>query len=150
MNELHEVFIWFWAAAVAVTLVGLGMWVYRLATHRDDAPAPAVDGDTAAGFVENVHSVLLPMPPARWRMLGIAVVTVLLTVSIFYVARQQIGVLVYKQVLITQAVLLGYLADRAAFPYSRPHAFPAELRWRYEWRRMGLICAAMLASAWGA
>lgn len=157
MKELHEVFVWFWAAAIAVILVGLGLWVWRIAKNRVATELRSAEGGVVGsegvsirGVVDEIHSAELPMPPLKWRMLGVTLLTVLLTVSIFYTSAHQISVMMFKQVLITQAVLLGYLADRAAFPYSRPHEFPADIRWRYEWRRMGIICAALLASAWGA
>jgi hypothetical protein len=105
----------------------------------------------APGALRQAKDVVDCMVPAPLRMGVMIVTTTLLLLSIWWLAHQQLAVIAYKAALITMAAVIGYWADRTAFPHSRPHVFPdPEVRWRYEIRRAYVICAAMLTSGLGA
>jgi hypothetical protein len=65
-------------------------------------------------------------PPPRYAVnrlsLGI-LVPVLLCAALALLAAQQLPVIIYKLALVTAAGGAGYLVDRVAFPYARPHLF---------------------------
>lgn len=137
---------WVLGGVGALFVLALIIVVAVLLARSNRTPATlAVDaGKQAKAAVEHI----VPQPFRTWLM---AAVTIALMVAIFWLARQQIGLLLYKAVLITGAACLGYGADRMAFPYSRPHMFEdPEIRWRYEIRRAYVISAAMLTAGLGA
>ncbi|MFA7455790.1 MAG: putative holin [Desulfobulbaceae bacterium] len=90
-----------------------------------------------------------------------------LLVAVWLLAPQQLGVILYKCALVVLAGIAGYLLDRWAYPYGRPHLAPrgatpdapgAEGRgldcwaWLYiaaTLRRALIIAAAMLAVGLG-
>lgn len=55
------------------------------------------------------------------RLTSFALIAILLTLAIAWLAPHQLGVTLYKISLVTLAAVLGYWIDRAVFPYSRPH-----------------------------
>lgn len=55
------------------------------------------------------------------RMSGWALVAAILAGGVAFVAPENGPVLLYKLSLVTLAAVLGYMLDRALFPYSRPH-----------------------------
>ena len=59
------------------------------------------------------------------RLIGWAVVTLLLSVAVWWMAPQQLPVTAYKLSLVTLAGVIGYWLDRSLFPYARPDAFLA-------------------------
>ena len=94
-----------------------------------------------------------------------------LLVVVWWLAPQQLPVVVYKAGLVILAGVAGYLLDRMAFPYSRPHSY-LRYNWRgraftgndadnpvvmsHEWvfiaamgRRAGIMAAAMIAVSLG-
>lgn len=89
--------------------------------------------------------------PRKLRMAGMAIASLILLGVVWYIARQQIGVLLYKALLLTGAAFISYWVDRTAFPDSRPHLYPdVNLRWKYEARRALIISAGMLTAGLGA
>lgn len=54
------------------------------------------------------------------RMTDWIIVTILLTLLIYFLAPQQLPVSLYKLSLITTAAVVGYWIDRSLFPYARP------------------------------
>lgn len=76
--------------------------------------------------------------------------TAALVVLIYFLAKQQLGVLAFKACLMTGAATLGYVIDRTLFPASRPHCFDEpDIKWRYEWRRAFIVAAALLTAGLG-
>lgn len=57
----------------------------------------------------------------KTRLLGWAIVALLLQIVLAVLAPQQLPVLLYKVALVTQGAVLAYWIDRALFPYARPH-----------------------------
>jgi len=55
------------------------------------------------------------------RLTSFALIAILLTLVIAWIAPQQLGVTLYKLSLVTLAAVLGYWIDRGVFPYARPH-----------------------------
>lgn len=60
---------------------------------------------------------------ARARMADWVLAAVILLAVVALIAPQQLGVTVYKMLLIALAALAGYWVDRSAFPYARPDTF---------------------------
>lgn len=87
-------------------------------------------------------------PP--FRMSGMTLITALLLCLIFFLAKQQIGILAFKACLMSMAAVIGYAIDRTLFPDSRPHCFDPDHRWRAEWRRAGIVAATLLTAGLGA
>lgn len=52
----------------------------------------------------------------QWVLLGI-----ICTAGLYFVAPQQLGILLLKATYITIAIAIGYYADRVIFYYARPH-----------------------------
>lgn len=130
-------------ASGLVIVTVLALVAYFVIRSRASREAPRAKDAAKAAFEQYV--------PAPLRMGVMLVATVVLALAIFWVARQQLGVIVYKAALLTMAAVVGYWVDRTAFPLSRPHMFgDAEVRWRYEIRRAYVICAAMLTAGLGA
>ena len=57
------------------------------------------------------------------RLSGWLVITVLLLVSVWAIAPQQLPVSLYKLSLVSLAAVVGYWLDRSLFPYARPDFF---------------------------
>lgn len=60
----------------------------------------------------------------RWRpprLIDWLLVAVALVALIWWLAPQNIPVLLYKLALVSLAGVVGYWLDRALFPYARPH-----------------------------
>lgn len=55
----------------------------------------------------------------------------LLLVAVWWLAPQQLPVVLYKAALVILAGVAGYLLDRLAFPYARPHSYLSE-----DWRKL--------------
>lgn len=94
-----------------------------------------------------------------------------LLAALYHLAPQQLPVVAYKVVLVLLAGVAGYLLDRWAFPYARPHSYlaadwhgrpPAEgeadnpvvMRWEVAFlvacaRRATIMAAAMVAVGLG-
>ena len=70
---------------------------------------------------------------------------------IWWLAPQQLAVLVYKMLLITVAACVCYWIDRSLFPYARPHQFTQdrELLFAAMLRRAIIIGAGMVAASLG-
>ncbi len=60
----------------------------------------------------------------QWVSLGI-----IFSTTLYFVAPQQLGLLLLKATYITIAIAIGYWADRIIFYYARPHKMEAEA-WR--------------------
>jgi len=79
------------------------------------------------------------MRKERW----LVIVPVLLVFAVAATAAQQVGVMLYKVALVTQAAVAGYWIDRVMAPYARPdqcdHAAQAGLR------RAIIVAATMIA-----
>ncbi len=56
-----------------------------------------------------------------FRMWQWVVLAIIFIVAIFFVAPQQLGILLLKATYITIALAVGYYADRIMFYYARPH-----------------------------
>jgi len=57
------------------------------------------------------------------RLSGWLFITVLLLVSVWAIAPQQLAVSLYKLSLVSLAAVVGYWLDRSIFPYARPDWF---------------------------
>ncbi len=57
----------------------------------------------------------------KFRMWQWAVLAVVGVATLFFIAPQQIGILLLKTTYITSALAIGYYADRVIFYYARPH-----------------------------
>lgn len=57
------------------------------------------------------------------RLSGWFLITVLLLVSVWAIAPQQLPVSLYKLSLVSMAAVVGYWLDRSLFPYARPDSF---------------------------
>lgn len=55
------------------------------------------------------------------RLTSFAIIAIMLTAMIAFIAPFQLGVTLYKLSLVTLAAVLGYWIDRAVFHYLRPH-----------------------------
>ena len=80
------------------------------------------------------------------------IATCVLVAAVFFIAKQQIGVLIFKANMLTMASIIGYWIDRTVFPYSRPGHLQAnkQIQVHAEYRRAAIICAALLAVGLGA
>jgi hypothetical protein len=132
----NELMLWL-AGEVVLVLVAAAAFI----AVRRRAAAPA------AGAAEGgLHAV-----PRAWRMTAMVVASVALSGAVLLIARQQLGILVFKACLLTLAAVIGYWIDRTAFPDTRPHLITdLRLRWRYEWRRAAIVAAALLTAGLGA
>jgi hypothetical protein len=89
---------------------------------------------------------------------GWIVLAVLLSV-LYWIAPQQVPVVLYKSVLVVLAGVVGYLLDRWVFPYARPHSYltanredlcQSERLFLFACgRRAAVVAAAMLAVGLG-
>lgn len=99
------------------------------------------------------------------------VLAVVLLAVVGWAAPQQLAVIAYKTALVILAGVAGYLLDRWAFPYARPHGYlvkdwhgrgfdennadnPVVMRWEPAFlvacgRRAIIMAAAMLAVGMG-
>lgn len=58
---------------------------------------------------------------SKLRMWQWALVAIATAVGLYFLAPEQIGLLLLKTSYITIALVIGYYADRVLFPYCRPH-----------------------------
>ena len=106
------------------------------------------------GILKSKGAALEEQSPKRkfhppFRMSGMTALTIVLVIAIYFLAKQQIGLLAFKACLMTGAATLGYAIDRTLFPSSRPHCVDLDVRWRAEWRRAGIVAAALLTAGLG-
>jgi hypothetical protein len=86
------------------------------------------------------------------RMLGWFLINTIMVGTVYLVAPQQIGVLVFKACQVTMCGWIGYWFDRGIAPNTRPanQALTAQERAAASIRRAVIIAAAMIAGALGA
>lgn len=91
------------------------------------------------------------------RLSGVAVLVLLLSALVLFIAPIQLTVTAYKLSLVTLAAWLGYWLDRWIFPYARPHwlanVSDDDRRLLASWymlRRAIIVAATILAVALGA
>lgn len=127
---------------------GVGILKSKTAAVETAAATPDLDaGVQPAGYKIPLTQKRVHSP---FRMSGMTLLTAALLVAVYFMARQQIGLLAFKACFISGAAALGYAVDRALFPTTRPHSIAeVDLRWRYEWRRAGIVAAAMLTAGLG-
>lgn len=135
----NELLLWVAVGAIVV-LAGAALlvaWRHHVAAAVTPSP---VDPGGVIGTI-----------PRAWRMGAMALASTVLTGGMAAIARQQLGILVFKACLLTLAAVIGYWIDRTAFPDTRPHLIgDPQLRWRYEWRRAAIMAAALLTAGLGA
>lgn len=135
-----ELAMWIAAGAI-VALCGLAAGV-AWSFHSRSVGTPPTGADPGA---------VIGVIPRAWRMGAMALSSTVLTGGVAVIARQQLGILVFKACLLTLAAVIGYWIDRTAFPDTRPHLIgDPQLRWRYEWRRAAIMAAALLTAGLGA
>ena len=84
------------------------------------------------------------------RLSGVAVLVLLLSALVLFIAPIQLTVTAYKLSLVTLAAWLGYWLDRWIFPYARPHDELNPVACWYMLRRAIIVAATILAVALGA
>jgi type IV secretory pathway protease TraF len=87
------------------------------------------------------------------RLLGWAVIALLLTALVLALAPQQVPVTLYKLNLVALAGVLGYWLDRSLFPYARPDQISVQhpmVVAASMIRRALIVAATMLALGLGA
>jgi hypothetical protein len=135
----NELLLWVAVAAIVV-LAGASLvvaWRHHVAVAT--TPSPVGPG------------AVMAVIPRAWRMGAMALSSTVLTGGVAVIARQQLGILVFKACVLTLAAVIGYWIDRTAFPDTRPHLIgDPQLRWRYEWRRAAIMAAALLTAGLGA
>lgn len=101
---------------------------------------------------EVVADVKAMTPQQRLRSGVMVVATLILVGGVFFIAKQQIGVLVFKACLMTLASVIGYWIDRTLFPYSRPGDLVADppRQVNAEYRRALIVAATLLTAGLGA
>lgn len=57
------------------------------------------------------------------RLLSLFLLTLAAFVALYFLAPEQLPVVLYKAAVVAFAVVLGYWVDRAVFPYARPDSF---------------------------
>lgn len=86
--------------------------------------------------------------PDMPRMLPWWIITLALSVAVYFLAPQQLPVSLYKLSLVSMAAVAGYWVDRNLFPYARPdQLFPAAEPTGDPLPRALLLAAAMLRRA---
>lgn len=65
------------------------------------------------------------------RLLSLILLTLAAFVALFFLAPEQMPVVLYKAAVVTFAAVLGYWIDRAIFPYSRPDSYLV-----HDWRKI--------------
>lgn len=108
---------------------------------------------------------------AKLRFPGQLAIMLLLVAAVFFLSPKNLPVVVYKALLISIAVVHGYLIDRALFPYGSPAGYLQERFHKHSFlpavadyaivrgyksefrsaclRRAVIVAAVMLAYAWG-
>lgn len=64
-----------------------------------------------------------PPPHRYWRMNDWLLAALVLSLTVWWIAPQQLPVSVYKLSLVALAAVAGYWIDRSLFPYARPDVF---------------------------
>jgi uncharacterized protein (UPF0303 family) len=81
----------------------------------------------------------------NFRLKWVWIVGILSTLAVAFFFPQQLGVLLYKVNTLALAIVGGYLADRALFPYARPDSTSPNEDWMY--RRAIIVGAVTVAVA---
>lgn len=63
----------------------------------------------------------MPKLQQKFRMWQWVALAIAFTAALYFIAPQQLGVLLLKATYITIALAIGYYADRVMFYYARPH-----------------------------
>lgn len=111
----------------------------------------AVMRRTPAGQLPDVPGIPDEKLARPLRMGVMLALTIAFAAAVYWLARHQVGLLIFKANCITLGIVLGYWGDRFLCPDTRPHTFTdPTLRRSAEMRRTWLVIACVIATALGA